>query len=50
MQKGWTPADFETIKDRYLWNYYMTAYELAIERENEILNEYVRAGVLTYGR
>lgn len=44
IQKGWTPSDFEKIKDEYLWNFYVVAYELAKEKENE----YIKAGVM-YG-
>ena len=49
MQKGWTPKDLEKIKDEYLWDYYIVAFELALEKENQMLNEYAKAGVFSYG-
>ena len=35
MQKGWTPADFNQIHDGYIWDYYIAAYEILQEKENE---------------
>ena len=49
MQKGWTPADFSQIQDNYIWNYYIAAYELLQEKENERFEEYFKTGVMLYG-
>ena len=49
MQKGWTPKDFSAIESEDLWNYYIVAYEMAQEQKCEMLNEYVKLGVMAYG-
>ena len=49
MQKGWTPADFNQIYDGYIWDYYIAAYEILQEKENERFSEYTKMGVMLYG-
>ena len=49
MQKGWTPADFNQIYDSYIWDYYIAAYEILQEKENERFSEYSKMGVMLYG-